>query len=208
MLMTRIFTILVLVAFLPFASFGWNDSDYVLQWQLNDAGSTVDGSPSVYSFLSLEHPDDEIGVQIAVYDNSGNLVRYLNPIWEDEQGTHIETEFNDWWIGTGSDIGDTRATQGYYGPGDYMEYVYQMQVGTYDADYNFIELLYSDTDNAAGHWYDMGTILPPNTDWMPKEFYTVNPVVPTPVVPEPDSGILFLTGISILFLKRKRNAHG
>ena len=77
-----------------------------------------------------------------------------------------------------------------------------MQVGTYDGDYNFNPLLWTKGELVPGkHWYDAGTLLPPGTDWIPTEFFTVNPVMP--VSPEPSSGILFLLGASLLALKRK-----
>lgn len=79
-----------------------------------------------------------------------------------------------------------------------------MQVGNYDGDYNFNPLLYSRGELVDGkYWYDTGTILPPSTDWIPSQFYTINPVVPISPVPEPNSGIMLLMGLGFLGLKRK-----
>lgn len=97
----------------------------------------------------------------------------------------------------------TVGSQAYYGPNDYMEYMFQMQIGTYDNDYNFIEMLYSNAESVPNrYWYDWGTIAPYDGDWIPIEFYTVNPVVP--VIPEPNSFILLSIGTSMLLLSRKR----
>ena len=198
--------LILICLMLSMQCFGWNDQDYTLLWQVTETGNTVDGNPDLYTFLGIDHSNDELGVRIAAYNANGDLIRYLNPAYELEDHTsYIDWDYNDQMIGTRDDIWMTRASQAYYGPSDYMEYLYQMQIGTYDNDYNFIELLYSNAENVPGkYWYDWGTLGPSgDVDWIPTEFYTVNPVVP--VIPEPNVSILFLLGCSMLFLKRKEN---
>lgn len=178
----------------------WEGNDNIMMWQVNDSAN-VDGSPSVYTYLQANYSDDEFGVRIAVYDSSGNLLKYCNPVYGDypEPGqTYIDYEFNDQYVGTKDDFGLTVASQAYYGPDDYYEKLFQMQIGNYDGDYNFYPILYSSRKTVTGHWYDMGTLLPPTTDWTPTDFYTYNPPIP-----EPSSSLLVLIGISFLGLKRK-----
>ena len=98
----------------------------------------------------------------------------------------------------------TSASQAYYGPDDYLEMLFQMQVGNYDEDFNFSPLLWTRGELVDGkYWYDTGTLAPHNGDWIPTQFYTINPVVPITPSPEPNSGILFLIGIGFLGLRRK-----
>ena len=198
--------ILLLICMFMFARLAWNNVDSIMYWQLGSTGNTVDDGPNdVYTFLGFNHANDEIGVRIAAYDKDGNLVKYLNPIWKDENRVkHIETDFNDSYVGTRDDIWMTRASQAYYGPDGYLEMLFQMQVGNYDEDFNFSPLLWTRGELVDGkYWYDTGTLAPHNGDWIPTQFYTINPVVPITPSPEPNSGILFLIGIGFLGLRRK-----
>ena len=187
---------------LPFTGVAWDNADSIMYWQLGDAGNIVDDGPNdVYTFLGFDHANDEIGVRIAAYDKDGNLVKYLNPVYPDspEVPGGIDWEYNDEWIGTRDDL-PARNRQAYYGPDDYLEMLFQMQVGNYDEDFNFNPMLWTKGELVDGkHWYDTGSILPPGTEWTPTAFYTINPVSP---VPEPSSSLLLLLGISILMLKR------
>ena len=188
----------------------WNGTDSILYWQLKDTENTVDDGPNdVYTFLGFDHANDDIGVRIAAYDNSGNLVKYLNPVYGAPSGSgpfdpgSIDWEYNDELIGTRDDL-PVQAQQAYYGRDDYLETLFQMQIGNYDEDFNFSPLLWTKGELVDGkHWYDTGSILPPSTDWIPTQFYTINPVVPITPSPEPNSGILLLIGIGFLGLRRK-----
>ena len=76
-----------------------------LHWQVNETGNTVDGNPDLYSFLGIDHADDELGVRISVYDSDGNFIRYLNPAYELEDHTsYIDWEYNDQYVGTRDDL--------------------------------------------------------------------------------------------------------
>ena len=90
-----------------------------------------------------------------------------------------------------------------------MDYLFQLQVGYYDDDFNFSAHLYSVSeyyrDLYGVHTYEEGTILPPIKDWIPQEFYTINPVIPSPPVPEPSTSLLGIIGLGLLLLKRKTN---
>ena len=186
---------------------GWDEKDSILYWQLGSSGNTVDGGPNdVYTFLGFDHANDELGVRIAAYDKDGNLVKYLNPVYPSnpDYPGGIDWEYNDQMIGTRDDIWMTRASQAYYGPDNYLEMLFQMQVGNYDEDFNFNPLLWTNGELVPGrYWYDTGTLAPPGTDWIPTEFYTINPVVPITPSPEPNSLILLSLGLCLLGLKRK-----
>lgn len=199
--MKKILYIFVLL-FLSTYVFAWDGHDTTLYWQLKDPGSSVDGGSSVYTFLSIEKPDDDLGVRIAAYDVNGNLIKYLNPVYEYEDHTKEIWEYNDAYIGTGSSIYDTRYQQAYYGRSDIAEVLFQMQIGEYDENDNFISFLYSNNEYLRrDNWYDWGQIDPGQMDWSPTEFFTVNPVMPE--APEPNANRLFLLGLSVLLLKRK-----
>lgn len=198
---------------LSFVGVAWDNSDSIMYWQLGDTGNTVNGGPNdVYTFLGFDYSDADIGVRIAAYDKNGNLVKYLNPVYNAPSGSgpfdpgSVDWEYNDEYIGTRSDL-PTGPRQAYYGPDDYLEMLFQMQVGNYDEDFNFNPILWTKGEIVdKKHWYDTGSILPPSTDWIPTEFFTLNPVVPISPVPEPNSFILLSLGICLLGLKRKHRA--
>ena len=193
----------ILFACLSLATaYAWEGNDSTLFWQIEDNGNTVDDGPNdVYTFLGFEHADDELGVRVACYDRDGNFVNYLNPAYPDPLD-YIDWEYNDQVIGTRDDIRMTKGSQAYYGRDDYLERLFQLQLGTYDSDYNFIPLLYTNSELVDGkYWYDWGTLAPYNGDWTPTAFYTINPVSPTP---EPSSSLLLLLGASFVLLLRKR----
>lgn len=79
------------------------------------------------------------------------------------------------------------------------------EIGYWDEndDWNFIPLASSDSfplNRMNDHYYEAGTLLPPTeTPWKPIDFYTDYPV------PEPSSISLFLSGLLILMLSRKRS---
>lgn len=203
--MKKILVIFALCMF-SFVGISWDNVDSIMYWQLGDTGNTVDGGPNdVYTFLELDHANDEFGVRIAAYDKDGNLVKYLNPVYPNnpDYPGGIDWEYNDQIIGTRDDISMFGKGQAYYGPDDYLEMLFQMQVGNYDEDFNFNPLLWTKGELVPGkHWYDTGTLLPPGTDWTPTEFFTVNSVVP--ISPEPNSFILLSLGICLLGLRRRR----
>ena len=198
--MIKRLTYVFLMLMLPFVGLAWEGNDNIMQWQVNDSAN-VDGGPnSVYKFLGLEYPDDEFGVRIVCYDKDGTFIKYLNPVYPAEYGG-VDWEFNDQYVGTRDDFGSTQTSQAYYGPNDYSEKLFQMQVGNYDGNDDFIPILYSSKQEVAGrYWYDSGTLAPPSMDWTPMDFYTMNP----PVVPEPSSALLALVGAGLLLLKRSR----
>ena len=201
--MKKILVIFALCIF-SFAGIAWNNVDSIMYWQLGDTGNTVDGGPNdVYTFLGIDHADNELGVRIAAYDKDGNLVKYLNPVYnaDGDNPGYTDWEYNDELIGTRSDL-PASARQAYYGPDDYIERLFQMQVGNYDEDFNFSPLLWTKGELVDGrYWYDTGTLAPPGIDWIPTEFFTVNPVMP--ISPEPNSFILLSLGICLLGLRRR-----
>lgn len=188
-----------IVCLFSLVGWGWEGNDNIMMWQVNDTGNTVDGGPNdVYTFLGIDHSDDYIGVRIACYDKDGTFIKYLNPVYPEEWGG-IDWEYNDEFIGTRDDLPAT-LRQAYYGPNDYSEKLFQMQVGNYDGDDNFIPLLYSSKSEVAGrYWYDDGQLAPQYGEWTPTDFYTYN----SPIVPEPSSTLLAFIGICFLGLKRK-----
>lgn len=103
--MKNLYAILTMCAMSLFG-YGWEGRDSTMYWQVSGTGNTVDDGPNnVYTFLGIAHSDSDIGARIAAYDINGNLVKYLDPIWEDESGVkHIETDFSDMYIGTRDDL--------------------------------------------------------------------------------------------------------
>ena len=154
--------IALLICMFTFAGFAWEGNDNIMLWQVTGTGNSVDDGPNdVYTFLGFDHSDDELGVRIACYDKNGNLVKYLNPVYGGEYG--IDWEYNDEYLGTRDELPTAHmpGRQAYYGPSDYMEYLFQMQVGNYDSDFNFSPLLYSHSESVDGkYWYDAGQLAP------------------------------------------------
>ena len=188
---------------ISFIGMGWDDNDYTMHWQVKDEGNRVnDGPNDVYTFLGFDHADDEIGVRIACYDKDGTFIKYLNPAYPDPIN-EIDWDYNDQIIGTRDDLALYGKGQAYYGPSDYSEKLFQLQVGNYDGEDNFVALLYSKMEKVDGrYWYDWGTLAPFNGEWTPIDFYTYNP----PPIPEPSAGLLLLVGMSLLNLKRKKQS--
>ena len=194
-------TYFVFLFLISFSCFAWDGNDNIMLWQVNPTGNTVDDGPNdVYTFLGFDHANDDIGVRIAAYDKDGNLIKYLNPVYP-EEFAGVDWEYNDEYIGTRDDL-PASTRQAYYGGEDYTERLFQMQVGNYDGDGNFMPLLWTRGESIPGkYWYDSGTLLPPGFEWAPTKFYTANPVIPD--IPEPNSFILLSLGICLLGLRRK-----
>ena len=175
----------------------------IIQWFVS-GNETVDNSYSLYTYLGNNYDSDqEYGVRLAAYDQSGYLVSYLNPIYFDEGGnSFVDREFNDQYVGTRDDFWMTQASQALYEGSSAMDMLYQIQVGSYDGDYNFNAICFSTSELVDDKYrYDAFSLLPPSMDWQVGAFYTSNPV--GPAVPEPSSGLLFILGSSLLLLKRK-----
>ncbi len=145
----------------------------VLQWQINENASVDNSSLTVYNFLE---PDREIGAQAVIYDSQGNFIKGL-PLVDDP-------DYSDSFVGSKEDLWMMRALQSIADSDIAMDYLFQLQVGYYDDDFNFIAHLYSVSeyykDLYGVHTYEEGTILPPINDWVPENFYTINPVIPSP----------------------------
>ena len=79
-----------------------------------------------------------------------------------------------------------------------------MQIGNYDEDFNFNPILFSKGEKVEGRYrYNPGDLGPYGGEWIPAEFYTINPVIPSPSVPEPSTSLLCIIGFGVLMLKRK-----
>lgn len=168
----------------------------VLLWQI-DPYKNIDGSPSLNYFLTANHNDDDIGVRIAVYSEDGNFVEYMNPIPYDG--------YNDEYLGVVSGIEwwQVQARQAEF-TGDSAGKLFMMEIGNYVGDdYEFNPIAYSGAESMDGkHTYEPGSILPSPTDWIPSEFYTIKPVIPSGQMPEPSTAVLFLIGISLIGIRR------
>ena len=169
------FLLFALACLLSVVGAAWDNADSIMYWQLGDTGNTVDDGPNdVYTFLGFDHANDEIGVRIAAYDKDGNLVKYLNPVYGAPEGSSpfdpgsIDWEYNDEYIGTRDDLPAT-IRQAYYGSYDYLEMLFQMQVGNYDEDFNFSPMLWTRGELVEGkYWYDTGSIAPAYPyEWTP-----------------------------------------
>ena len=183
----------ILIGLILFGLIGAGD---VLQWQI-DQNAIIDNDSNItlYSFLA---PDTEIGALACVYDVNGNFLSNLNLVYDPEYADSFVSSRDELWI--------MQAIQSYMDDDQALDSIFQLQVGYYDEDYNFVTALYSETESKAGllanHSYTPGSLAPPSTDWIPHSFYTINPVVPS--IPEPSSSLLLLVGASLLTLKRKR----
>ena len=167
----------------------------VLKWAVAEEAS-VDGSPDLYTYLA---PDTEIGVRAVQYDRNGNLTGCMPLV--------SEPEFADAFFGSKDDISMMQALQSFTIGEDIAESLFQIQVGYYDDDFAFVSVLYSVAATGASiskFMYEPGDISPPSMDWRPLNFRTVNPVTPSPSVPEPSSGLLALAGLAVLCLRRGR----
>jgi hypothetical protein len=168
----------------------------VLLWQVNQNASVDNGISDVYHFLV---PDTEIGALACVYDANGNFIRNLNLV--------ADPDYADSFVSSRDDLWFMQAIQSYMEDDIAMDALFQIQVGYYDGDFNFISALYSDTETKAnllaGNSYAIGSLYPPGTDWTPGHYHTVNPVVPS--VPEPSELMLCIIGLGLLLLKRKNN---
>ena len=89
-----------------------------------------------------------------------------------------------------------------------MERRFQMQIGIYDENFDFSPILYSNgeiVDEKYRHEISSINAGDGALDWMVEKFYTINPVVPSPPVPEPSTSLLCIIGLGVLLLKRKTN---
>lgn len=179
----------------------------ILRWAIAGSENANDGKTKeyisdVYSFLV---PDENIGVRLAAYDKNGNFISYLHPLYKNPDDPYgagtIDYEFDDEYIGTRSDL-PAQTRQALYDGIDPYERLFQMQIGNYDEDDNFNPILFSEGIVVSSNYrYDPNDLGPSGMDWTVTDFYTLNPISSS--VPEPTTNILFLIGISLLFLKRK-----
>ena len=185
--------IVALLFAVAFFTFGRGD---VLMWQVN-GDANVDGSPSVYSFLAS---DQEIGALVCAYSADGVFIKNLNLVYD--------PDYADSFVDSKDSLWQMRAIQSYIDQELPMEALFQIQVGYYDVDENFLVVLYSSVETKMnlleGHSYSPGTLYPTGPDWTPMDFYTINPVVPiSPLIPEPSTSLLCIIGFGVLMLKRK-----
>lgn len=142
----------------------FSGSGDILYWQIT-GNENVDGNPDVYTFIGAVHGSDtEIGVRLAAYDSSGNLVSYLNPVYGNPSGAFdpatVDYEFNDEYIGTRDDL-HLPARQALYSGELAMERKFQMQIGIYDENFDFSPILYSNGEIVDGKYrHEIGSINP------------------------------------------------
>ena len=205
--------------------YGWEGRDTTLYWQVNDS-ATVDGASMHYSFLVpyTEDYDNWNGIRVKVVSPDGQIQRILDNYGEDEFGNTVLYDGKE-----GMPVYDNGS--GYWGSGvptgnqsplhDLStliaeEYYIQAELGrlswNYDTDSaDWSPLAYSayeklTTEFGKSHTYDLGTLEPPREgSWIPTEFFTINPVIPSPPVPEPSTSLLGIIGLGLLLLKRKTN---
>lgn len=178
----------------------WRPDNDAVGWY--DGSSRVDNNSTVYTFINENHANDDVGIRVAVYDGNGNLISYL--------AGKEEPEYADIWLS--NDVSTWRGLESYTPnkPLNEMELEmrFQLQIGYYDEDFNFISELYSNTETAdnlyESHIYERSQLGPSLTDQIPSDFYTINPVIPdSPPTPEPNTTLLFTIGSGLLLLRRK-----
>ena len=207
--------------------YGWEGRDTTLLWQVND-DATVDGASMHYSFLVpyTEDYDNWNGIRVKVVSPDGQIQRILDNYGEDEFGNTVLYDGKE-----GMPVYDNGS--GYWGSGvptgnqsplhDLStliaeEYYIQAELGrlswNYDTDSaDWSTLAYSayeklTDDFKTDHTYDFGTLAPPiTTSWIPEEFFTIKPALPSggTYAPEPTTGLLTIIGLGVLLLKRKTN---
>ena len=182
-----------------------------IMWWMVDDTATVDNQ-DIITFLQ-PYPEDENHWCAARVKITGKDIGtiYLDIESPDFPGERFNGAEGAW-------LGDSGS--GYWGTGNWAnqspldgftkeiwnEALFQMEIGYL----SFNEVLdvvdwstLAETDPIAKnllsqHLYERGTLMPPDySQWTPTDFHTVN-------VPEPSSNLLFLVGLSILMLRRKR----
>ena len=226
--MLKKLTALVFTCAMSLFGYGWEGRDTTLYWQVNDS-ATVDGASMHYSFL-VPYPEDDDnwnGIRVKVVSPDGQIQRILD-FCDDNGGTYSWKEAA--YVGDLLDEYDNPT--GLWGSGvptgnqsplhDLStliaeEYYIQAELGrlswNYDTDSaDWSTLAYSayeklTDDFKTDHTYDLGTIAPPTTtSWIPEEFFTIKPAIPSggsPYVPEPSTSLLGIIGLGLLLLKRK-----
>ena len=197
----------------------------VLWWTVSK-DATVDETSSLYTFLSTkpyspfnednwDEPYTEYLAQVVVVNYSGETLATLPVGWATgETNPYSGNPMVDFDPDiTLVEIGHPSA--GYVGAEWSAskvshelveEYLFQVQI-LQDSSGEENLICFSDFARGADldyeHIYTEGTLDPPiEIPWTPMKFYTISPVVPSPV-PEPTTFLLLLLGFGILALRRK-----
>ena len=206
---------------------GWGD---VLLWAVDDS-VTVDGTPIQNWIMASPYVEDDdhwVAARVKLTDANGTVLGiYFDGAVEDGTwGVYIGDNGSGSW-GAGVPTGNQSPTghKTWYTSTDDPTITVLEDPAAIEALY-YIEIGYNSWNEDIGDYvwetlaeslpketyetlrnqymYGEGTLGPhKNNVWIPTEFYTLNPVIPTPPVPEPNTTLLFTIGSGLLLLRRK-----
>ena len=179
----------------------------VLRWQITDC-ENVDGSPDAYTYLRIEHLNNDDSMRLAAHRKNGDFVSYVLPAYGNLDCAFdlasADSKFDDEWT-------EIRRDDFSVGPMQAMcigihpyECLFQMHAGNCDESRNFISILFSGNlvvDSKCQ--YNLDDLSSYCRELCVSSFCMSHAILASNV-PEPSSSLLCLIGFCVLMLRRDK----